>query len=354
MENSCPEQRYEMSLLNNPQKELLFDYCLGLTTENESAQAQKLISSNEQAADIYENLKAALVPLESLEAEPCPDELAEGTVWRLKNAARASHLRLETLLAKEQAKEAVGGSHFWRGLGELVAAAAAVVIFTAVLVVPLNFARQKAWQQRCQMNLRQIGQGVNQYGSDYDDRLPTVATTMGAPWWKVGYQGKENHSNTRHIWLLPKGGYVSPECFVCPGKTQGRFVKFDPQITKNYNDFSSRESIHYSLRVRCNKSAGRTAGVPKALMADLNPLFERLPQNFANDFKLELDKKLLRLNSINHKRRGQNVLFCDGSSRFVKKRYVGITEDDIFTLQDTNVYKGTEVPSSETDAFLAP
>ena len=137
-----------MSPLNNPQKELLFDYYFGLTTENESAQAQELISSNEQAAEIYESLKATLAPLESLEAEQCPGELVEGTIWRLKNAARASHLRLEALLAKEQTREAAGGSHFWRGLGELVATAAAVVIFTAVLVVPLNFARQKAWQQR--------------------------------------------------------------------------------------------------------------------------------------------------------------------------------------------------------------
>ena len=343
-----------MSPLNNLQKELLFDYCIGLTTEKESAQAQKLISSDKQAADIYEKLKTTLAPLESLEAEQCPGELVEGTIWRLKNAARASHLSLESLLAKEQTKEVASGSNFWRGLGELVAAAAAVVIFTAVLVVPLNFARQKAWQQRCQLNLRQIGEGVNQYGSDYGDSLPTVATTTGAPWWKVGYQGRENHSNTRHIWLLPKGEYVEPKYFVCPGKTQGRFVKFGPQMTKNYNDFPSRDSINYSLRVRCNKSVGRTAGAPKALMADLNPLFERLPQNFANDFKLELDKKLLELNSINHGRRGQNVLFCDGSSRFVKKRQVGITEDDIFTLQDTNVYEGTEVPSCETDAFLAP
>ena len=343
-----------MSPLNNSQKELLFDYCLGLTTENESVQAQELIFSNEQAAGIYESLKAALAPLESLEAGPCPDELAEGTVWRLKNAARASHLRLESLLAKEQTKEVAGRNHFWRGLGELVAAAAAVVIFTAVLVVPLNFARQKAWQQRCQMNLRQISQGVNQYGLDYDDRLPTVATTTGAPWWKVGYQGKENHSNTRHIWLLPKGGYVAPECFVCPGRSKGKFLKFEPSEVKNYNDFPSRDTMTYSLRIRCDKSMDRTAGAPKALISDLNPLFERLPQNFANDFKLKLDKKLLGLNSINHGRRGQNVLFCDGSSKFVKKRYVGITEDDIFTLQDTNTYEGTEVPSCETDAFLAP
>jgi len=343
-----------MSPLNNPQKELLFDYCLGLTTENESDQAQKLISSNEQAADIYENLKTSLTPLENLEAEPCPDELAEGTVWRLKNAARASHLRLEELLAKEQAKKAAGRNHFWRSLGELVTAAAAIVIFTAVLVAPLNFARQKAWQQRCQMQLHQISQGINQYSSDYDEKLPAVATTTGAPWWKVGYQGKENYSNTRHIWLLPKGGYVNPECFVCPGRSKGRFLEFEPSDVNNYNDFSSRDTITYSLRVRCDKSMDRTAGAPKALMADLNPLFERLPQDFANVFKLELDKKLLKLNSINHRRRGQNVLFCDGSSRFVKKRLVGITDDDIFTLQDTNVYEGTEVPSSETDAFLAP
>ncbi len=89
-------------------------------------------------------------------------------------------------------------------------------------------------------------------------------------------------------------------------------------------------------------------------MSDLNPLFERLPQNYSTPLKLQLDKGLLTLNSINHNRRGQNVMFGDGCIKFVEMRHIGIPEDDIFTLQNTDIYQGVEVPSCETDAFLAP
>lgn len=92
----------------------------------------------------------------------------------------------------------------------------------------------------------------------------------------------------------------------------------------------------------------------KVLIADLSPLFEKLPSDYSKSLKLQLNKELLSRNSINHKRRGQNVLFYDGSSEFVKTRRIGALEDDIFTLRGTDTYEGVEVPSCETDAFLAP
>ncbi len=92
----------------------------------------------------------------------------------------------------------------------------------------------------------------------------------------------------------------------------------------------------------------------KVLMADMSPLFEKLPDDHSKSFKLHLNPELLILNSINHKRRGQNVLFGDGRVEFLKTRHTGISKDDIFTLQDTDIYQGYEVPSCATDSFLAP
>jgi len=342
-----------MSALTNHQKQLLLDYCIGLTSEEEAAEAKQLMSSKKQAAEIQSKFKAALAPLESLELEPCPDYLAEGTVWRLSNFARSSQLRLRQLLASEQAKSATTKSPLWRKIGEVATAAAAIVFVAGVIIAPLNFARQKSWQQLCQMQLWRIGQGINNYSADHDGRMPAVATTTGSPWWKVGYQGEENHSNTRHIWLLPKGGYVEASDFTCPGRCHGRVTRLEPSQLKSYNDFPARRYVTYSFRIRCNKSA-KEALSPTVLIADLNPLFERLPANYSSPLNIRLNDKLFALNSINHNRRGQNVLFCDGSTKFVKMRRIGIAEDDIFTLQGTDAYQGTEVPSCETDAFLAP
>jgi len=343
-----------MTLLNNQQKQLLFDYCIGLTSEQQTTEAEALISSSQEAAEIHSKLKAALAPLEGLENEPCPDELVEGTIWRLNNLARSSQLRLQQLLAAEQARKVTAKSRFWPNLGQIAAVAAVIVFVVGVLIVPLNSARQKSWQQLCQMQLKRISQGIKNYSSDDDGRLPAVATAAGAPWWKIGCPGNDNQSNTRHIWLLVKGDYVKADDFVCPGKRRGKVIRIDLSKAKKYNDFPARKYVTYSFRIMCNKPKAGYALDPKVLISDLNPLFERLPNTYSRPLNLQLNKDLLNLNSINHNRRGQNVLFYDGSVRFKKTRHIGIVADDIFTLQNTDVYQGVEVPTCETDAFLAP
>jgi len=343
-----------MTPLSNQQKQLLFDYCIGLTSEEQTAEAEALISASKEAAEIHSKLKAALTPLDILEPEPCPDDLAEGTIWRLNNAARSSQLRLQQLLADEQTREVAAKSRLWWNLGKTVAAAAVILIAVGIWFAPLNFARQKYWQHRCQMQLSRIFQGINNYSSDHNGRLPAVAAATGSPWWKVGYQGKENQSNTRHIWLLVRGGYVNPADFVCPGRREGRAIQFDALQAKNYSDFPGRKYVTYSFRIMCPGSEEESLLGQKILISDLNPLFERLPRDYSNSLKIKLTKDLLTLNSINHSRCGQNVLFGDGSVRFIKKRHTNLSDDDIFTLQDTDVYQGVEVPAYESDAFLAP
>jgi hypothetical protein len=343
-----------MTELNSQQKQLLFDYCLGLIPEESIAEVEQLIASNKQAAEIHLKLKTALSPLKVLESESCPDDLAEGTIWRLNNVARSSQLRLEQLLADEQAKGITEKSRFWKNLSEMIATAAVIIFVAGVIIAPLNLARQKYWQQACLMQLKRIGQGISSYSSDHEGQLPAVATATGDPWWKVGYQGKENYSNTRHVWLLVKGGYVKPVDFVCPGRDRCQIAQLCPSEVQNYNDFPSKKYVTYSFRIRCNRADEKSLRGRKVVAADSNPLFEQLPNDYTKPLNLEPDIDKLLLNSINHNSRGQNVLYCDGSTDFVTSRQVGASEDDIFTLQDTATYKGVEVPSSETDNFLAP
>jgi len=343
-----------MSPLNNEQKQLLFDYCIGLTSQKETAEAEALISSNKEAAEIHSKLKAALTPLDSLEPEPCPDELVEHTIWRVNNLAGSSQRQLQQLLASEQTRNVVAKSQLWWNLGKIAASAAVILIVLGIWFAPLDFVRQKYQQQRCQMQMGGIFQGLSNYMSDHDDQSPAVATTAGAPWWWVGDQGKENHSNTRHIYLLPKGGYVELSNFVCLGYKGEKPLKLNDSQIKRLKDFPSRRYVTYSFLIRCHSSRIGKLLCRKVLMADWNPLFEQLPEDFSRGLQLQLNRKLLTLNSINHNRRGQNVMFGDGHVRFLKTRFIGITKDDIFTLQDTDVYQGCEVPSCEADSFLAP
>jgi len=343
-----------MTPLNNWQKQLLFDYCLGLTSEKETAEAEALISSNAEAAEIDSKLKATVTPLESVKFEPCPNDLAERTIRRLSNLANSGLPQLQQLLASEQTQNIGTKSQFWWNLGKIAAAAAVILIVLGTWFAPLDFVRAKYRQQRCQMQLSSIFQGLNNYISDHDGQAPAVATATGAPWWKVGYKGKENHSNTRHIWLLVKDEYVNIVDFVCSGSKDGNTLQLTPSQINTYKDFPDRRYVTYSYRIRCGMGEDERLLCRKAVMADLSPLFEKLPDYYSESLRLSLDKKLLTINSINHKRRGQNVLFGDGRVEFLKTRHSSISRDDVFTLQNTDIYQGWEVPSYASDAFLAP
>jgi prepilin-type processing-associated H-X9-DG protein len=343
-----------MTSLSEQQKQLLFDFCIGLTCELETAQAQELVSSNDHAARFVASVKASLSPLDSITPEPCHDELAEGTIWRAQQAVRTSRLQLNQLLAAEQNRKAEVKAGFWRGVfGRLATAAVFIIVGSALITgghLVSNYAHQKYWQQQCGSRLAGMFQSLSNYQADNDGQMPALAAAPGSPWWKVGYQGPENVSNTRRMWLLVKNNYAKPTDFLCPGRKTTSSFDFNP---KDYNDFPNRKLVTYSFRIGCQKPGSAETG-RRVIVADMSPVFETLPSPSEGALLVKLSDALLKQNSANHGGRGQNVLFCDGSVKFLRTRHSDVSLDDIFTLQNTRTYEGTELPSSESDAFLAP
>ena len=342
-----------MSPLSINQKQLIFDYSIGLTSQEQTAEAETLISTNKEAAEIYSNLKTAIKPLESVEPQICPDDLVERTISYISEHVYSSQYQLEQLLAVEQTKTAPIRIGFWRNLTEMAAVAASIILIVGVLVPTMGFARQKYWQRRCGVQLDSFFQGLSNYIADNNGQHPSVAIAAGAPWWKIGDQGQENQSNTRRVYLLVRNNYVRPGIFICPGNKAGRNLQIEPSDIRNYKDFHDRRYVTYSFQINCSQTPNGKLLCRKVVMADLNPLFEKLP-NYDSPFRLRLDQRLLIVNSSNHNRRGQNVLFGDGRVEFLKTRHTGTDHDDIFTLQDTDIYQGCEMPLFETDFFLAP
>jgi prepilin-type processing-associated H-X9-DG protein len=346
-----------MTSLTNEQRQLLFNYTFGLTSGQETAEAEALISSNAEATELHSKLKTIFAPLDTIEFDTCPDELAERTISRLKQSVDSGHDRLEQLLAAEQTPVVTIKLRAWRNFSEVIAVAAVIMLIAAVSIPSLGLAREKYRQHRCQIQLGNIFQGFSNYIADHDGELPAVAMEEGSPWWKVGYQGSENHSNTRPVWLLVKDDYVKPANFVCPGRPEKKKLRFADLQVQEYNDFPSSAYVSFSFRIRCRRVPSSALRGRKVLMADLNPLSERIPRDYSQPFRVRLSEELLKSNSINHNRKGQNVMFCDGSVEFEKTRHVGLSDDDMFTLQEMcsgSEVNGCETPSCETDAFLAP
>ena len=84
-----------MRPLKNKQKELLFDYCVGITSEKETAKAKELISSNKEATKIRRKLKTTLAPLESIRPALCPNLLAERTIFWILSTPIDSNYQLQ-------------------------------------------------------------------------------------------------------------------------------------------------------------------------------------------------------------------------------------------------------------------
>jgi hypothetical protein len=358
-----------MGLLSHEQKQLLFDHCMGLASEQQDAEAELLISSNPDAANFYyEQLKAQLSPLESLEREPCPDSLAEQTVRMLTERAHAhDEPEAEDKQPAPPAPAAPGVApqdmelpairvSAWRSPVQIAAVAAILLFLVSVAVPAMGMMRENMRRSECRQRLGRVFQGMTHYVSDFG-RAPSVMTVSGEPYWKVGDQGSQNHSNTRALWLLAKKSYAEPGDFLCPSRKTERESNLSELRSESLQDFRSRTHIDFSSRVCCDKTRNQTTG-KTVLMADMNPLAELLPSDHTKPLLIRLDQDILRINSMNHNGAGQNILLNDGSIFFSRDRSAGPdAPDDIFTLQSMTVgtdFKGCELPDCASDAFVAP
>jgi hypothetical protein len=351
--------------LSQQEKDLIFDFYFKRLDQAEAAIAASLVAVDPGAAKFYHNLQSSLASLGTIKEDKCPDDLAERTVAKLKLAASAGKAKLDVLLAAEQGKIATQTKpdttrpRFWRAL-ELTAAAAMFLVVASSFFVWNQGVQQAKYKTVCASNMRKIGAAMAGYAKDNDNKLPAVATIAGSPWWKVGDQGKENHSNTRHNWLLVKGGYAKAEHFICPARRHAKAVKLSLEQLQRYNDFPSRRNVSYSFALMGDGFLKRQrAGMADVLMSDRNPVFEnafdcRKKRSSAQDkfVQVFINENKLRMMSANHRGQGQNVLLRGGSASFKNKRL--ILNDDIFTVQGIDCYMGSETTTNDSDMFLVP
>ncbi len=347
-----------MSSLSREDKDVILDFYFRCADEESINRGRDLVAANSEAAVLYARLEETLTQLDSIKYGPCPENLVELTVARLKLAASSGQTQLHELLELERKKDSAlqrqvrhGVSVPWsfrENLIKVSALAAGILIVVSIAFPALSNMRQKAWRVTCTDRLKNVGAGFIRYVSENDDRIPYVATTAGARWSRG-----EKGSNTRHPFLLLKKQYLTPRDFICPGNRNAAALNIPVDLLANYDDFPSTNNFSFSFRIMCDKSSKRLNGRLFIVMSDLNPVFESL---CTNNSTLPVDTqrtgKLIRQLSSNHRGKGQNILRSDGTVEYVTGRL--IQGDDIFTINGVVIYEGREVPCEPEDTFLAP
>ena len=335
-----------MSGLDQQEKELVFQDCLGLSSAEEAARTSQLRADNARADESHEKIRAALAPLQSLTPQACPDALAERTIERLRELTR------EHLASAPPQVVQIGRA---RNIGNTIAVAASILLVVGILIPSSRLMRHRYYLRRCAGQVANLFRGLDHYSADHDDLFPAVARAANAPWNRIGQPGPDNYSNTRNPYLLLKYDYVErPEDFVCCGSKIDRAVALTPSEIKAHWDFPSRDRITYSYRVMSNPFVKKASLASLPVMADMNPHFEQPSACTAAGMRLRPVPDLPRLNSVNHARRGQTVLYGGGHVRYSRTRFLGDSSDDIYMTEDSEECHGDEVPDCLTDTLLGP
>jgi prepilin-type N-terminal cleavage/methylation domain-containing protein len=234
-------------------------------------------------------------------------------------------------------------------LVELLVVIAIIAILIAILIPALNAARERGNRIKCASNLRQIFHGLQMYASDNKDQYPRVQAVPGAiPKFFTGFyetdpfvwaRGPSTNDVTAALFLLVRRGLVPLRVFVCPSSTQ-EADNLQGRAVLQCSNFSDTHPLGWSL------SYSYANPYPNTLQFALEDLEYRFTPRTRGDFAIAADRndgddrfknlswnaprdQMKWMNSQNHKKMGQNVLYNDGHVIFCDNPFVGIDHDHI-------------------------
>jgi hypothetical protein len=222
----------------------------------------------------------------------------------------------------------------------------AAALLLTVTIFQLNKARTLAVQTACANNLAMLATAFGQYSANNNRMLPSMVIPADHDWLPRSmtpqvHQTTDAHCNLANLspMLDARTGYTSWTRMLCPAVT-ATMTSFDRAgehpawSTVGYSYIDQLSAYHHHWA-----QSGHVA-----VLADRNPLFYGggAPQ--------------VNMNSWNHKRLGQNVLYDDGSVFWTRTPDVGPRHDNIWTLGSPPllVYSGVEEPTSRYDIILVP
>ncbi len=273
-------------------------------------------------------------------------------------------------------------------LVELLVVVAIIVILGGIFIPYFSKIREADRRVRCADNLRAIMEGLRQYAMLRDANgkashsYPSVTHDRDFNGY-VAYTGADSpnpfskdtrvrpNDVTASLWLLVRLGIVPTSRFICPSSGQSP----DPMLTANRamaaeqrSNFTSGAFLSYSYaspfsRDENYKILDDSHVSDFALMADKNPGVSRKAdrQNTRGDGAPPWNAdpfELARVNSSNHGRVGENVLYADGHVSWQTTVYCGFGHegyrDNIYTALTPTPVDPAQRPPVESNGYCKP
>jgi prepilin-type processing-associated H-X9-DG protein len=290
----------------------LVGYLLNALEPDAQREVEAALKDNPETQQRLETLRQALEPLAADRAEIEPP--AGLVVRTLGRVAEHCCRDLPRAPVETAAHRPAASRPFWRRADVLVAAALLLTVLGGGISW-LSRAHAQRYVAECQNNLRVFYTALKAYADNHGNRLPSVAEV----------EPPRNVAGMVVPILMEAGTLPRDANVGCPGNTKPRTCALtladlqglDPESFKRR---AQELSCCYGYSLGYQDETGYHGpridpGLPHGqlpIMADCPP---RDPTNG---------------NSVNHGRRGQNVLFLDGHVRFCGSRDVGVDHDDIY------------------------
>ncbi len=276
---------------------------------------------------------------------------------------------------------------------ELLVVIAIIALLIAILLPSLAKARESAKRSACASNLKQIYNSLYQYGNENDASFPIIPYGPASDYTSKDIVGEDEsgnnyvddaeedpfqifapggsdedaeHSVSQNLWILCRYDFTQAEIFLCPSSEEAgqkvNLIDTNHSGATCFSDFpweNSGGTGSYSFIQPWTNNFARGHGSADMWNAEVDPrVVLAADANNGNDPTYRHDgssgvpnynELKDHVNSTNHNKEGQNVMFGDGHISFEKSAYVGIDKDNIFTAMDDG-YTGN--PDADNDQVL--